>query len=65
MYVNEENALGEESRLTGFGGRGGGEGELDGKNVDDNQLGVKMTKSPISRDQNQLVKPTAGEPEGY
>ena len=50
--------------MTGFGGRGEGEDELDGKNVDDNQLGVKMTKSPISRDQNQLVKPTAGEPEG-
>ena len=43
----------------------GSEGELDGVNVDVNQLGVTMTKSPISRDQNQLVKPTAGEPEGY
>ena len=34
-------------------------------NVDVNQLGVTMTESPISRDQNQLDKPTAGEPEGY
>ena len=45
--------------------RGGSEGELDGGNVDVNQLGVTMTESPISRDQNQLIKPTAGEPEGY
>ena len=43
----------------------GSEGELDGVNVDVNQLGVTMTKSPISWDQNQLVKQTAGEPEGY
>ena len=43
----------------------GSEGELDGVNVEVNQLGVTMTENPISRDQNQLVKPTAGEPEGY
>ena len=43
----------------------GSEGELDGVNVDVNQLGVTMTKSPISWDQNQLVKQTAGDPEGY
>ena len=43
----------------------GSEGELDGVSFDVNQLGVTMTKSPISRDQNQLVKQTAGEPEGY
>ena len=59
--VNEENVLEEELGL----GIGGGEGKLDGVNVDVNQLGVTMTKSPISRDQNQLGKQTAGEPEGY
>ena len=48
-----------------LGCTGGSEGELDGVNVDVNQLGVTMTENPISRDQNQLVKPTAGEPEGY
>ena len=30
-----------------------------------NQLGVTMTESLISRDQIQLVKQTAGEPEGF
>ena len=46
-------------------GIGGDEGKFDGMNVDVNQLGVTMTNSLISRDQNQLVKLTAGEPEGY
>ena len=59
--MNEENVLEEDLGL----GIGGGEGKLDGVNVDVNQLGVTMTESSISRDQNQLVKPTAGEPEGY
>ena len=61
--MNEENVLEEELEL-GLGIVGGG-GELDGLDVDFNQLGVTMTESPISRDQIQLVKPTAGEPEGY
>ena len=56
--MNEENVLEEELEL-GLGIVGGG-GELDGLDVDFNQLGVTMTESPISRDQIQLVKPTAG-----
>ena len=50
--MNEENVLEEELGL----GIGGGEGKLDGVNVDVNQLGVTMTNSLISRDQIQLVK---------
>ena len=61
--MSEENVLEEELEL-GLGIVGGG-GELDGLDVDFNQLGVTTTESPISRDQIQLVKPTAGEPEGY
>ena len=57
--MNEKNVLDEELGL------GIGSGELDSVDVDVNQLGVTMTESPISRDQIQLVKPTAGEPEGY
>ena len=45
--MNEENVLEEELGL----GIGGGEGKLDGVNVDVNQLGVTMTNSLISRDQ--------------
>ena len=51
--VNEENVLEEELGQ----GIGGGEGKLDGVNVDVNQLGVTMTNSLISRDQSsQLVE---------
>ena len=51
--LNEENVLEEELGL----GIGGGGGELDGVDVDVNQLGVTMTlESLISKDQIQLVK---------
>ena len=51
-HVNEENVLEEELGQ----GIGGGEGKLDGVNVDVNQLGVTMTNSLISGDQSQLVE---------
>ena len=51
--MNEENVLEGELGL----GIGGGGGELDGVDVDVNQLGVTMTlESLISKDQIQLVK---------
>ena len=51
--VNKENVLEEGLGL----GIGGGGGELDGVDVDVNQLGVTMTlESLISKDQIQLVK---------
>ena len=50
--MNEKNVLEEELGL----GIGGGEGKLDGVNVDVNQLEVTMTNSLISRDQSQLVE---------
>ena len=63
--MNEENVLEGELGL----GIGGGGGELDGVDVDVNQLGVTMTlESLISKDQIQLVKSnrlTAGEPKGF
>ena len=51
--MNQENVLEEGLGL----GIGGGGGELDGVDVDVNQLGVTMTlESLISKDQIQLVK---------
>ena len=51
--VKQENVLEEGLGL----GIGGGGGELDGVDVDVNQLGVTMTlESLISKDQIQLVK---------